>query len=55
MFGEKQFGFIYENKTTEAVFILIKMQEEYHSKGKKLHMCLVDIDNAFDRVPSKLL
>ena len=26
------------------------MQVEYHAKGKKLYMCFVDIENAFDRL-----
>ena len=31
------------------------MQEEYHAKGKKLCMCFVHIEKAFDRVPRKVL
>ena len=27
------------------------MQVKYHAKGRKLCMCLVDLDKAFDRVP----
>ena len=42
-----QFGFMPESGTTDAVFILRRMQEEYHDKGKKLHMCFVD--KAFNR------
>ena len=38
-----------------TVFILRRMQEEYHNKGKKLYMCFVDLDKAFDRVPRKVL
>ena len=31
------------------------MQEEYHAKkGKRLYMCFVDIEKAFDRVPLKV-
>ena len=29
------------------------MQEEYHAKGKKLYMCFVDLEKAFDRVLRK--
>ena len=48
--NEAQFGFMPERGTND-VFILRQLQEEYHAKGKKLHMCLVDQEKAFDRVP----
>ena len=31
------------------------MQEGYHSKRKKLYMCFVDLEKAFDIVPRKVL
>ena len=40
---EMQFGSMSERRTIDAVFILRRMQEEYHAKGKKLYMCFVDI------------
>ena len=36
---EVQFGFMSERGTIDFVFILRRMQEEYHGKGKKLYMC----------------
>ena len=38
---EIQFGFMSERGTIDAVFILRWMQEEYHSKGKKLYVFCV--------------
>ena len=38
-----------------VVFILKMMQEKSHAKGKKFHMCYVDIERAIDRVPRKVL
>ena len=46
-----QFGFMSEKETTEALFVMRRMQEEYRDKKKKLYMCFVDIDKTFDRVP----
>ena len=49
-----QFGIMPENGIIDAVFIL-RMQEEYHAKGKKLYICLVHLEKALDRVPRKAL
>ena len=38
-----------ERGTIVPVFILRRMQEEYHAKGEKLYMCFVDLEKAFDR------
>ena len=35
---EMQFGFMPERGTIDAVFILRRLQEEYHAKGKMLNM-----------------
>ena len=48
--GEMQFDFMPERGTIDAVFILRRMQGEYHAKGRKLYMSLVDLEKAFDRV-----
>ena len=52
--NELQFGSMPERGTIDAV-ILRRMQEEYHAKGKKLHTCFVDPDEAFDRETRKVL
>ena len=38
-----------------AIFIVRRMQEEYQKKNKKLCMCFVDMEKAFDRVPRKVM
>ena len=53
--NEMLFGFMPERGQIDAVFILRRRQEEYHVKGKKLYMCFVDVEIAFDRVPRKVL
>ena len=52
---EMQLRSMPERGTIDAVFIIRRMQEEYHAKGKKLHMCFVDLEKAFDRVLRKVL
>ena len=37
--GEMQFDFKPEKGTIDAVFILRRMQEDYHAKGKKIMFC----------------
>ena len=53
--NEMQFGFTPERATTDSVFILRRMQEEHHAKGKKMCMCIVNLEKAFDRVPRKVM
>ena len=38
-----------------AIFIVRRIQEEYEKKDKKLCMCFVDMEKAFDRVPRKVM
>ena len=53
---EMQFGFMPGKGTIDAVFILRRLQEEYLDKEKKLYVCFfVDLERAFDRVPTKVL
>ena len=49
-----QFGFMPRRGTTNALFVVRRMQEEYRGKVKKLYMCFVSIEKAFDRVPRKV-
>ena len=39
----------------DVIFIVRRMQEEYQKKDKKLYMCFVDMEKAFDRVPKKVM
>ena len=50
-----QFGFMPGKGTTHALIILRRMQEEFRGKKKKLYMCFVDSEKAFDRVPRKVM
>ena len=48
-----RFGFMPGRGTTDALFVVQRMQKEYRDKKKKLYMCFVDIEKAFDRVPRR--
>ena len=52
---DMHFGFMPGKDTIDAVFILRRKQEEYLAKQKKLHMCFVDQEKAFNRVPRKVV
>ena len=39
----------------DAIYIVRRMQKEYQKKDKKLYMCFVDMEKAFDRVPRKVM
>ena len=44
-----------ERGTIDTVFMLRRMHEKYHAKGKKLYMCFVGLYKAFYRVARKVL
>ena len=41
--------------TLVTVFILRRLQEEYHVRGKRLYICFMNLEKAFDGVPRKVL
>ena len=41
--------------TTDAIFIVRQMQENFRVKGKKLYLGFVDLEKAFDRVPREVI
>ena len=50
MIDDMQFGFVLGKGTIDTVFTLRRIQEKYLAKQKKLYMCLVDLEKAFDGV-----
>jgi len=45
-----QFGFMKGQGTTDTIFIVRQMQENFRAEGKKLYFGFVDLEKAFDRV-----
>ena len=52
--NKMQFGFMSRKRTVDAIFIE-ENAGEYQKKEKKLYMCFVDMEKAFDRVPRKVM
>ena len=52
---DMQFGFMPERGTTNALFILRRMQNKYREKNKKLYMCFVHLKKVFDRISKRVI
>ena len=52
---DMQFGFMPGKGTIDSFFVLRWIQEKYLAIQNKLHMCLVDLETALDRVPWKVV
>jgi len=52
---DMQFGFTKNKGTTDAIFMARQMQENFRVKGTKLYFGFVDLEKAFDSVPSEVI
>ena len=50
-----QFGFIPGRGTTDAIFVVRQLQDKYLAANKRIYMAFVDLENAFDWVPQKVI
>ena len=53
--GSMQFGFMPGKGTTDAIFVVLQVQERFMDKKRPLFFAFVDIEKAFDRVPRAVL
>ena len=44
-----QFSFVPEQRTSDAIFIIRKLQEKHFAANKPLYLALVDLEKAFDQ------
>ena len=54
-FDEAQFGFMPGKGTIDALFLVRRLQEEHRAKDKRMYMCFVDLEKAFDKVPRRVM
>jgi hypothetical protein len=52
---EMQCGFMPGKGTVDALFMARMLQERYRRKKRKLYVCFVDLEKAFDCVPRKVI
>ncbi|XGW19497.1 hypothetical protein V3C99_003389 [Haemonchus contortus] len=53
--SQKQFGFMPERSTTDAIFIARQVMEKYREKRRPCYIAFLDLEKAFDRLPRQVL
>ena len=52
---DMQFGFTPGKGTTDAIFIVRRIQEKFREKGRNLYYAFIDLEKAYDRVPREVV
>ena len=41
--------------TTDVIYVVRQLQEKYLAQNKRIYMAFIDLEKAFDRVPSNVI
>ena len=52
---EAQFGFMPGKGTTDALFLGRRLQKEHRAKDKRMYVCFIDLEKAFDRAARRVM
>ena len=52
---DMQFGFIHGRGTSDTIFIVRQLEENFLDKYKNLYFAFIDLEKVFDTVPRKVL
>ena len=52
---KRQYGFMPDRGSVDAVFVLWRLSEKFKAKNKKLFFIYVDLEKAFGDVPRKVM
>ncbi|KAF3685402.1 putative xyloglucan glycosyltransferase 5-like [Capsicum annuum] len=53
--SENQFGFMSGRSTTEAIYLVRRLVEQFWERKKDLHMVFIDLKKAYDRISREIL